>query len=560
MAVQRNPTEASDQLEVTRLRVRVPVTAGRRTVAAAFLDEVPPLFETHRLQRFIRDFASPYDAEGAPHVQSVTIQGPFIAAAEAQAAATSAKLFVCRPRSGRDERSCAERILESVGRRAYRRPLTRAESDGLLSFYEQERTRGTFEAGIGFALRRVLASPLFVFRVEAEPSGAPPSRPYFVSDVELASRLSFFLWSSIPDEELLQAAAAGRLRQPELLDRQVRRMLADPRADALVSNFAGQWLHLRNLRGIVPNSDLFPDFDDNLRQAFRRETELFFASVIAEDRNVLDLLTASDTFLNERLARHYGVRDVFGSHFRRVTLADDARRGLLGKGAVLLVTSHATTTSPVLRGKWVLENLLGSPPPPPPPDVPALQEPESRAAARTMREQMERHRRDPACAGCHKVMDPIGFALENFDAVGAWRTTNETGVALDTRDVLADGEQIDGVAGLRQALLKRPDVFVQTLTEKLLVYALGRGLTHDDMPTVRRIVGDARGQSYRFSVLVQGIVRSVPFRMRAAAVNPANAGSREGAAVARAAEVNPARAGFHQIAAASVGATAAASH
>jgi hypothetical protein len=410
---------------------------------------------------------------------------------------------------------CAARIVSALARRAYRRPVPRTEIDQLLSFYQQERARGSFDTGVEFALRRILASPSFVFRPEHEPSGLAPGTPYPVTDVELASRLSFFLWSSIPDDELLRVAEQGALTRPGVLAAQARRMLNSPKSDALVSNFAGQWLQLRNLKGIVPDSDTFPDFDDNLRQAFRREAELFFASIVREDRNVLDLMTADYTFVNERLAKHYNLPNVFGSDFRRVTLADETRRGLLGKGAVLLVTSHATTTSPVLRGKWVLENLLGSPPPPPPPDVPALREDEPGGPRRTMREQMEQHRNSPACASCHKAMDPFGFALENFDVVGAWRTANETGAMIDAADVLPNGARVDGVAGLRKALLERPDVFVRTLTEKLFVYALGRGITYQDMPAVRRIVRDARAQDYRFSALISGIVGSGPFQMAA---------------------------------------------
>ena len=515
--LQKNPTDTSDKLEATRLRVRVPMKAGRHTVAAAFVEEVPPLLETNRLQRFLRDFSNPYDAEGAPHVQSITIQGPFDRGQSSNP--PSARLFVCRPKAASEEQACAARILSTVARRAYRRPVTAAEKEGLLSFYQQGRERGSFERGIGFALRRVLASPAFVFRGEGEPANQPPGRPFYVNDYELASRLSFFLWSSIPDDELLKLADEGRLRRPEVLARQVSRMVADSRSDALVSNFAGQWLHLRNLRGIVPNSDLFPDFDDNLRQAFRREAELFFGSVVRENRSVIDLLTGDVTFVNERLARHYNIAGVFGSRFRPVRLTEDARRGLLGKGAVLMVTSHANTTSPVLRGKWVLENMLGAPPPVPPPDVPALAEAESRKP-RTMRQQMEQHRANAACAACHRLMDPIGFALENFDAVGAWRVQNEAGMAIDTADVLANGDKIDGVRGLREALLKRSDVFVQTLTEKLLIYGLGRGLSPDDMPLVRQIVRAAKADQYRFSNLVLGIVNSVQFQMKSPTAAP----------------------------------------
>jgi Protein of unknown function (DUF1592)/Protein of unknown function (DUF1588)/Protein of unknown function (DUF1585) len=362
-------------------------------------------------------------------------------------------------------------------------------------------------------LRRILASPAFVYRPEVEPANLAPGTNYHLSDYELASRLSFFLWSSIPDEELLRVAGKGRLNQPDVLAAQAGRMLADPRSQALIDNFAGQWLQLRNLRGIVPDNAIFPDFDDNLRQAFRKETELFFESILRENRSVLDLLNANYTFVNERLAKHYGIANVTGSDFRRVTLSDEMRRGLLGKGAILLVTSHANTTSPVLRGKWVLENLMGSPPPPPPPNVPALTETAAGAVPRTMREQMEQHRQNPACIGCHRTMDPIGFAMENFDVVGSWRTKSEAGIQLNTVDKLADGTQIDGVVALRNAILARPNVFVQTLTQKLMIYALGRGLTYADMPTVRRIVRESDG--YRMNDLIMGIVRSDAFRMRA---------------------------------------------
>jgi hypothetical protein len=394
--------------------------------------------------------------------------------------------------------------------------VSAAEAEALVETYRRERAAGTFESGIEAVVRRILASPAFVFRPEEEPAGVAPGTAYALNGYELASRLSFFLWSSIPDEALLRAAEQGVLLQPAVLRQQVRRMLADPKARAITTNFGGQWLYLRNLAGIQPNSDLFPDFDDNLRQAMRTEAELFVDSVLREDRSVVDLLTANDTFVNERLARHYGMTGVVGSRFRRVTV-DDARRGLLGKGAVLLATSHATTTSPVLRGKWILDNLLGSPPPAPPPDVPALAENDP-TAPRTMREQLERHRANPSCAGCHKLMDPIGFALENFDAVGAWRTTSESGAPLDTADVMANGTRLDGVAGLRAALTEQPELFVRTFVEKLLVYALGRGLEPADMPAVRAIVRDARANGYRFSSIATGIARSVPFRMRQSSV------------------------------------------
>jgi mono/diheme cytochrome c family protein len=510
VALQKNNSDTSNRIDATRLRARVFVTAGQREVTAAFADEVPAIFATRRLQSFVRDFST-YDAEGAPHIRSITIQGPF----ESRAPETPAgRIFFCRPSSPADEEPCARRILSTVARRAYRRPPSETEVAGLMSFYHRGRNGSSFESGIEFALRRILAAPSFIYRVEEEPANVEPGTAYRLTDFELASRLSFFLWSSIPDDELLDIAAKRELGKPEVLEREVKRMLADPRSEALVSNFAGQWLELRNLQGIVPDPELFPDFDDNLRQAFRREAELFFGSVVREDRNVLDLLTADYTFVNERLARHYGIPDVIGSNFRRVSVTENARKGLLGKGAILMVTSHANSTSPVLRGKWVMENILGAPVPPPPPDVPALKENEPGAPPRTMREQMELHRANPVCASCHKNFDPIGFALENFDVVGGWRTANEGGVPLNTSVTLADGTMVSGVNGLRNAILKNPDLFVQTLLEKLMVYGLGRGVTYEDMPVVRQVLHQAEARNYRFSALISGIVNSAPFCMR----------------------------------------------
>jgi hypothetical protein len=389
----------------------------------------------------------------------------------------------------------------------------------LLTFYREGRRKGTFETGVQLALRRLLASPTFVFRVEEDAfNSAQAGAIYRVSDVELASRLSFFLWSSMPDDALLDVAASNRLHEPAVFEAQVRRMLADPKADALVENFAGQWLQIRNLQNIAPNTDEFPDFDNSLRDAFRRETELFFRSVMREDRNVLDLMTADYTFLNERLAEHYRVPNVYGSHFRRVTLTDQARFGLLGKGAVLMVTSHVDRTSPVVRGKWVLDNLLGTPPPPPPANVPALEETGNSLQPHSVRERLEQHRANPNCATCHRLIDPLGFALENFDAVGAWRTKDE-GLPIDASGELIDGTKIDGVAALRQAITSRPDTFVRTLSEKLLVYGLGRSLSYHDMPVVRAVAADAASHDYRFSSLVLGIVHSAPFQMRTAGQN-----------------------------------------
>jgi mono/diheme cytochrome c family protein len=504
------PTETADAIDA-RFAVRVPVKAGPHTVGVSFVENLG-LVDTARLQPFLRSSADTLDWTGRPHLDRVSITGPFNATGPGDTPARR-KIFVCRPATPASESACARQIIATLTRRAFRKPTQDAELQPILEFYKSSRRDGTFERGIQSALQLILASPKFVFRVEQDPPDAAPGSIYRISDIELASRLSFFLWSSIPDEELLTAASQGTLRDRAGLERQVQRMLADSKSSALVTNFAGQWLQIRNLKTFLPNSDDFPDFDDNLRQAFARETELFFESVMREDRNVLDLLTADYSFVNERLARHYGIPGIYGSQFRRIVLTDDVRRGLLGKGSLLAVTSHATRTSPVLRGKWVLENILGTPPAPPPPDVPTLKEPEPGAGARTMRQQMVEHRANPACASCHKVMDPIGFALENFDAVGAWRA-RDAGTLIDASGELGDGTKIDGVVALRQALVSHPDVFVGTLTEKLLTYALGRGLDSADMPAVRTIVASASRDRYRFSAIVLGIVNSAPFQMR----------------------------------------------
>jgi hypothetical protein len=405
--------------------------------------------------------------------------------------------------------------VSTLARRAYRRPVTGADVQAPLAFYKEARSQGGFDAGIEMALRAVLASTEFLFRVERDPRGAAPGTDYHVSDLELASRLSFFLWSSIPDEELIDLAVAGKLKDPAVLEQQARRMLADPRSDSLVTNFAAQWLYLRNLAAQSPDARMFPDFDDNLRQAFRRETELFFASIVKEDHSVLDLLRANYTFVNERLAKHYGIPNVYGSRFRRVTLGEGSERGgLLGQGSILTVTSYANRTSPVLRGKWILENILGTPPPAPPPNVPPLSDNTSGGRALSMRERMVQHRANAACSGCHQLMDPAGLSMEHFDAIGRWRTRTEAGTPVDSSGSLPDGATFDGMAGLRSALLHRPELFVSTTTEKLLTYALGRGVEYYDAPTVRAIVRDARQNDYRFSSLVLGVVGSRPFQMR----------------------------------------------
>ncbi len=420
------------------------------------------------------------------------------------------KIFVCHPSAGEDETACAKRILTSLAGKAFRRPVRDSDLETLLGFYQQGRNGGGFERGIEDAVARILIDPWFIFRFEKEPAGAAPGTVYPVSDTELASRLSFFLWSSIPDEELLRLAQQNKLHDPQVLAAQTRRMLADPKASALSENFAGQWLYLRELKSARPETR---DFNDNLRQSFRRETEMLFESVMREDRNVVDLLNADYTYVDERLADHYGIPDVYGSRFRRVKLPDDARRGLLGQGSILLVTSVATRTSPVARGKWVLENILGTSAPLPPPNVPALPEDASAAKIVSVRQKMEAHRNNPVCASCHKIMDPIGFSLENFDLTGKWRST-DGGVPIDSSSQMVDGTKLSGPASLREALLSRSDVFVSTLTEKLMTYAIGRGLKYYDMPAVRAITRDAGRNDDRFSSIVLGIVKSAPFQMR----------------------------------------------
>jgi hypothetical protein len=507
-------TIITDRADATdaRLKVRAPVGAGARTVTAAFIRKMGS--GANRLRPFDRSNAGTYDSTGRPHVETLTITGPFEPTGIGSTASRE-RIFVCTPASTAEEEPCAREILANLARRAYRRPVGEADLERLLPFYRDGRAQGSFDAGIQLALRRLLASPSFVYRIEQDPADLAPGAAFAVSDVELASRLSFFLWSGPPDDTLLEIAAAEQLHEPRVLEEQVRRMLRDPRAAALVENFAGQWLHLRNLDTIKPNTDFFPDFDDNLRQAFKRETELFFASIVEENRSILDLLTADYTFVDERLAHHYGIPNIYGSRFRRVNLPPelDARRGLLGKGGVLMATSHADRTAPSLRGKWLLENLLGTPPPAPPADVPPLPA-EPGAAPKTMRERLDVHRANPACADCHALIDPLGFALENFDAVGAWRVY-DAGGAVDARGRLPDGTALAGIAELRAALAGDPRVFAGTFVEKLMIYSLGRGLTAYDMPVVRGILREAADDDYRFETIVLGVVDSAPFRMRA---------------------------------------------
>ena len=448
-----------------------------------------------------------------PAIATVALSGPY-GVDGAGDTPSRRRIFTCAPSPGADAAPCAREILSTLARRAYRRPVSDADLDVLLPFYEDGAAQGGFERGIQHALERMLVSPEFLFRIERDPEDGAPGAPYRVGDLELASRLSFFLWSSVPDDELLDRAAAGELRDPAVLEAEVRRMLADERSRALVDNFAEQWLYLRDVEAKEPDPGFYPGFDENLRQAFVRETALFIDSVLRDDRSVSELLTADYTFLNERLAKHYGIPHVYGSHFRRVSLAGTERRGLLGQGGILTLTSYATRTSPVLRGKWILENLLASPPPPPPPDIPALAETTDDGAALSMRAAMERHRANPACASCHAQMDPLGFALENFDAVGRWRARGESNEPIDASGVLPDGTAFEGPTGMRHALLRNRERFVATVAEKLLTYALGRNLESYDMPAVRAIVRGAGADDHRFSSLVLGIVQSTPFQMR----------------------------------------------
>ena len=506
-----NMSAAANEIDA-RLRTRTFVAAGPHDVTVAFLERSAA--ETHEPLELHTRNLDLQDMNGLPVLDYVNVRGPFNAVGPGDTPSRQ-RIFTCRPADDATARVCATEILSTLARRAYRRRPTEQDLSQLLSFYDKGAARAGFEAGIQSALRVVLTSPKFLFRDEPDPTGVAPGSLYAVDDAALASRLAFFLWSAPPDDELLELAAQGKLSEEGIFDEQVTRMLADDKAMALVDNFAGQWLFLRNLQSARPDVEEFPNFDDNLRQAMRRETELLFANVLREDRPVTELLTADYTFINDRLAKHYGIRGIYGSHFRKVTVTEEARRGLLGHASILTVTSYPNRTSPVLRGKWVLENVLGTPPPPPLPNVPALTENEAGQVARTLRERLAEHRANPVCATCHDVMDPIGLALENFDAVGKWRT-REPGGEIDAHGELADGTPITGAAELREALTDDPEQFARVFTARLLTYALGRGLEAYDMPTVRRIVREAEGDDYRFGALVKGIVNSVPFRMRRA--------------------------------------------
>jgi len=509
------PDGGDDTVLDKDLKTRVTVPAGPHEIGVTFVKDGSSLAESARqpLQAHYNDRRNPFVA---PAINQISLTGPYEAKG-AENTPSHRRVFVCRPESlpGKEE-ACARTILTTLMRRAYRRPIAKAEVEGPLAFYREGRAEKDFDAGIGKALSAVLINPEFLFRVESEPKNIPAGGVYRISDLELASRLSFFLWSSIPDDELLAAAIAGKLSRPEELEKQTRRMLADRRSFNLAANFAGQWLRLRNLEAVSPNVSLYPDFDDNLRQAFRQETELFFDSVLREDRSVLDLIKADYTFLNERLARHYRIPDIYGSRFRRVTLAPESQRGgLLRHGSVLAVTSFATRTSPVIRGVWVLGSIFGAPPPPPLPNVPSLDE-GTVSASLPMRERLAAHRSNATCASCHRTIDPVGFSLESFNAIGQWREYEGNDVPIDASGALPGGGEFRGVAGLEHALLSRPELFAGTLTEKLLTFALGRGIEYYDAPAIRKIVRDAENDRYRFSSLILGIVKSTPFQMRKA--------------------------------------------
>jgi mono/diheme cytochrome c family protein len=509
----RKPAGDDTQLDKD-LKARIAVSAGPHDIGVTFVREGSSLIETARQPQQSR-FNERRQPRTGPAIDQVSVTGPHVAKG-AENTPSRRRLFVCQATVPANEEACAKTILTTLMRRAYRRPISKADVEGPMTFFRDGRADGSFDSGIGRALSAVLINPEFLFRVETEPKHMPAGA-YRITDLELASRLSFFLWSSIPDDELLDVAIRGKLSRPEELEKQTRRMLADRRSFNLATNFAGQWLRLRNLDAVSPNARLFPDFDDNLRQAFRQETELFLDSVLREDRSALDLIRADYTFLNERLAKHYGIPNIYGSRFRRVTLAPGSRRGgLLRHGSVLSVTSYATRTSPVIRGVYVLGNLFGAPPPPPLPNVPALDE-STVAANLPMRERLAAHRSNAVCASCHRTIDPVGFSLENFNAVGQWRDHEGEGEPIDVSGALPGAGEFRGVTGLEDALLSRPELFAGALTEKLLTFGLGRGVEYYDAPAVRRIVRDAAKDGYRFSSIILGIVKSVPFQMRRSA-------------------------------------------
>jgi hypothetical protein len=500
-----------------RMTARVTVTAGPHDIGFTFKER--PGQPQDVWQPAARDSQEIHFIGGLPKLKTVGVEGPYNVTG-VSATPSRQRIFICTPATGATDAAqtaCAQRVLSTLAKRAYRRPVTAADLEAPMLFYSDARkARGTFDAGIRAGLARILASPNFLYRIERDAPGVKAGGAHPISDVELASRLSFFLWSSIPDARLLDLAIAGGLRKPGVLAGEVRRMIADKRADALVNNFVGQWLQLRNLEAKVrPDILTFPDFDDNIREAFRRETELLFSYIVRENRSALELMNADYTFVNERLARHYGIPGVYGSRFRKVPVTDPNRRGLLGHGSILSMTSVATRTSPVFRGKFVLTTFLNTPPPPPLPNVPALEDSaKSASKPKTVREQLDVHRGSPACAGCHRVIDPVGFALENFDAVGQWRTRDADGSPLDTGGVLADGSKVDGPVALRNVILSRPEAFATTLTERIMTYALGRGVEPADMAVIRRIVKNSAQRNYALQSIINGIVESAPFQMR----------------------------------------------
>jgi hypothetical protein len=498
------------------LEARFEAKQGMRTIGVTFLNRTLA-YEGVRP----RHFPAFYDYLGLlkgvePGVIDFEISGPFEPGEIDKDSPSRRKIFTNYPQSPDEERSVAKEILSKLARQAYRRPITDYDVDTLLEFFDAGKSDGGFESGIQFALERILVSPSFIFRVEADPVDTAANEAYPLTDLELASRLSFFLWSSIPDDELLAAAERGELKEPSVLENQVLRMLADPKSESLVKNFATQWLYLRNIDAVTPDVNAFPDFDDNLRYALKKETELFFTSQLREDRSLVNLLDADYTYLNERLAEHYGISGISGNHFRRVQLDDPNRRGILGQGSLLTVTSYATRTSPVKRGKWILENILGSPPPAPPPDVPDLPEASEQIVATTVRERMEEHRKNPACASCHVRMDPIGFSLENFDAIGKWRSTDPQGLAIDAHGLLPDGTVLKGPAGLSEVLSGKNEDFTLLTIQKLLTYAVGREIHYYDKPAIRQVAREAEPFDYSWSSVILGIVRSTPFQMRRA--------------------------------------------
>jgi hypothetical protein len=508
----KNIVISRDEVDKRMTSPRIPITAGPHEVGFTFIDR--PAAEQNAWQPVLRDSLEAHNPSGLPRLRTGNIEGPFNVTGISETP-TRKRLFTCKPVTAAKEAPCASEILSAVARRAYRRPVGANDMEAPMTFYNDARMKGgDFDAGIRAGLARILASPAFVFRSENDPANLPEGAAHRITDLELASRLSFFLWSSIPDDELMNLAIAGRLRDPRVLEAQVRRMIADERSDALMNDFTGQWLQLRNLDKVTPDLLMFPDFDDNVRQAFRKETELLFTNIVRENRPVLELLDADYTFVNERLARHYGIKGVYGARFRKVQVTDPNRRGLLGQGSFLALTSVANRTSPIIRGKYVISNFLNTPPLPPPANVPQLEASAPKDRPSTVREQLELHRANAVCAACHRSMDPIGFALENFNAVGQWQDVTKDGLKIDSAGVLFDGTKVDGPVALRKAMLARPEVFVGTVTEKLMIYALGRGLEPVDMPVVRSIMRGAAKNNYAMQSVILGIVQSSAFQMR----------------------------------------------